>query len=105
MSDLAGFWVHTATVETLLGAGAYGDQFAAPVTVPCFAEAARKVVRQTSGEQVVSESTVYCDVSYAALFLTDSKVTVSGATARVIRTNTNDSAGLQLPDHVVVNLT
>lgn len=118
MSDLDGFWVHTATVETYQGAGAYGDLFAAPVTITCFADDARRVVRNASGEQVVSESTLYTDASNAALFTTDTRVTIwpDGVNttdsddlapprpSRVIKANANDSGPLGLPDHVAVTL-
>lgn len=98
------FTIHTVTVETLTGAGAYGDVFAAPVTVTGFMDGTRRLVRDKSGQQVVSESTFFTAISNAALFTTDTKVTVAGVVSRVIKANVNDSGALDLPDHVAVNL-
>lgn len=102
--DMAGFYVHTATVETFQGAGAYGDVYAAPVTVSCFAEAKRRLVRAKDGEQVVSESSLYMSVADGAGFVPDSKVTVQGKVSYVITQNINDAPGLDLPEHAVVTL-
>lgn len=100
------FYVHTAIVEMFLGTSGYGvDMFAAPVTVDCFAADSRKLIRDASGEQVVSESTLYTYPTNAPLFVADSRVTVNGNVSRVIRTNLNDSGPLNLPDHVAVSLT
>ena len=110
MDDLDDFYIHKATVETYLGAGAYGDLFAAPVVLDpdtatgCFIEGKRKLVRNAAGEQVISETTLYTSTAHAALFTTDSKVTTDTITSRVITVNTNDSGPLDLPDHVAVNL-
>lgn len=110
--DMAEFYVHTATVETFLGSSGYGvDVFAAPVILDpdedngCFIDGTRKLVRGKDGEQVVSESTLYTYPSNAALFLADSRVTTGDGVSRVIKTNTNTSGDLDLPDHVAVSLT
>lgn len=104
MSDLDAFWVHTATIETFTGAGAYGDVFASPVTVSCFVDPSRRLIRNANGEQVVSESTLYTPVTNAALFTNDSRVTVNGVVARVVKVNTLTSGVLDLPDHTAINL-
>lgn len=104
------FYVHTAIVEPYLGANGYGeDMFGAPVVLAppngCFVDDSRKLVRSTSGTQVVSESTLYTFPGNAPLFPADARVTVNGNVSRVIKTNLNDSGGLGLPDHVAVSLT
>jgi len=114
-TDLDAFWVHSASVETLTGSGAYGDVFAAAVVIACFVDDSRKLIRNTMGQEVVSESTLYTSILNSALFTPDSKVTVLGdadndeltpaRAARVIKVNANDSGGLDLPDHVAVSLT
>lgn len=107
-SELAEFFVHTVTVETYQGVGSLGDVFAAPVTVAAFVEDTRRLVRDKNGEQVVSETTLYTYLTNAALFTTNSRVTVAGAparAARVIRQNANDGGPLDLPDHLAVALT
>jgi len=111
--DLDEFWVHTATVETFTGSGAYGDQFDEMVslspdnTIPngCFIDGKRSLVRNANGEQVVSSTTLYTAVANAPLFTPDSKVTIGGIVSRVIKVNANDSGSLGLPDHVAVSLT
>lgn len=50
---------HTVTVHPYLGTGAYGDVWGAPVVVrEVFVEDRRRLVRNQSGEELVSESTV-----------------------------------------------
>lgn len=98
------FYVHTAQVETWEGAGAYGDVYAAPVTVDCFAEDKIREVRSKDGQVVVSGSTLYMAVTDGALFVPDSRVTVDGRVSYVITQNTNDAPGLGLPDHAAITL-
>lgn len=105
MNDLDDFWVHTVTVEMFLGAGAYGDVYAAPVTVIGFMDGTRKIVRSATAEQVVSESTFYTYPITGPLFVPDSRVTQGSEVSYVIKNNTNDSGVLDLPDHAAINLT
>ncbi|WP_052684574.1 hypothetical protein [Lentzea aerocolonigenes] len=50
---------HTVTVHPYLGTGAYGDVWGNPVVVrEVFVEDRRRLVRNQSGEELVSESTV-----------------------------------------------
>ncbi|SDL17994.1 hypothetical protein SAMN04488074_109209 [Lentzea albidocapillata subsp. violacea] len=50
---------HTVTVRPYLGTGAYGDVWGDPVVVrEVFVEDRRRLVRNQSGEELVSESTV-----------------------------------------------
>lgn len=104
--DLSDLYVHTAAVEMFLGTNGYGeDTFAAPVTVVCFIDPGRKLVRGKDGEQVVSESTLATYPISAPLFVADSRVTVNGDESRVIKTKLAASGDLDLPDHVAVSLT
>lgn len=103
--ELAEFWVHTVSVEMFLGAGAYGDVYAAPVTVIGFMDGTRKLVRGANGAQVVSESSFYTYPITGPLFVPDSRVTQGTEVSYVIKNNTNDSGTMDLPDHAVVNLT
>lgn len=111
-SELDDFYVHTLTVETFTGTNGYGeDTFAAPfiITPPegCFIEPKRRLVRSSTGEQVISETTVYTYPANAALFKPGSRVTLDDPEnpARVITVSRFESGDLDLPDHVVVNLT
>jgi hypothetical protein len=98
------FTIHSVTVETFEASGAFGDVFADPVTVSGFMDGSRRLVRNATGEEVVSESTFFANVTYGPLFTPDSKVTFGSTVSRVINANTNDSGILDLPDHIAVNL-
>lgn len=97
------FFVHTVTVETFAGTGAYGDTYAAPATVPGFLEGKVQLVRDATGQQVTSQSTFYCTVTDGAKFTPDSRVT-AGRPTHVIAQNINDAPGLDLPDHAAIYL-
>ena len=105
MSELDDFYVHTVSVETKTGSGAYGDVYAAPVDVACWLEPKRRLVRNKDGQEVLSSSFLSCGVAEKAKFTPDSKVTHDGATAYVIGVNTLTSGALDLPDHLEIDLT
>ncbi|MBS0231722.1 MAG: hypothetical protein JSS52_11275 [Proteobacteria bacterium] len=105
MSDLDDMFVHTVIVETYEGTNGYGeDVFAAPVTVVGFLESADRLFRTANAEQETAESAFYTDPGNAPLFEVDSRVTVAGKPARVVRTGLFTSGELELPDHAVVLL-
>ena len=105
MGDLDGFYVHTVSVETKTGTGAYGDVYAAPVNVACWLEPKRRLVRNRDGQEILSSSFLSCPVTEASRFEPDSKVTHDGHTAYVIGVNTFTSGPLELPDHLEIDLT
>lgn len=78
------------TVQTLSGEGAYGQSFAAPVSTFCQLDARRKLVRNATGDEVVSETTLRLSpdldpgLNLEALFVPESLVSVRGRDARVI---------------------
>jgi hypothetical protein len=94
----------TVSVATRTGTGANGDIYAAPVDVECFLEDARHLVRSATGEQVVSESTVFADPDKAPKFTPGSKVTLPTRTALVILAKVN-AIGDPDVDHTAVSLT
>ncbi|MEU5847440.1 hypothetical protein [Saccharopolyspora shandongensis] len=49
---------HTITVQPYLGTGAYGEQLGDPDTVRAQVEDSRRLVRSTTGEELVSSTTV-----------------------------------------------
>ncbi|MCA1195130.1 hypothetical protein [Saccharopolyspora sp. 6V] len=77
------------TVEPYLGSGAYGDVFGDPVDHRAYVEDSRRLVRDDTGAEVVSETTVRTrpDVSAPP----GSRITVWPTTARerVARVITN----------------
>lgn len=106
MAEAAYWWVNQVQVETFTGGDRYGPRWADSVTVDCWVEAGAKEVRATTGEVVVSTTSIYGPLDQADLFTADSKVTVNGATARVLTLDRFDSGSLALGlDHFVANLT
>lgn len=98
------FFVHTVTVETKKGRNSNGDVFAPPVPVQgVLVDDSVKLVRDSTGDEVVSNTQIAGPLDIVPLFTVGSKVTTSTRTARVISVNSADVPGL--PQHVVVNLT
>lgn len=99
------WFIHTAVVETFRGESGYGvDLFSDPATDTGYLEGSSKLVRDATGQQVVSSSTWYTDSANASKYTADSKVTSGGRTARVVGVNTFQTP-LGLEDHVEVYLT
>lgn len=99
------FFVHTVVVETYGGSGAFGESYAAPVTVNCYADDGYHLVRNKVGEEVVSSAAVYAPLGDASLFTVDSRITVNTRTAYVISVNVREVGSLPVPAHVEVHLT
>lgn len=99
---LLSMWLqHTVTVEPYLGSGAFGDTYGAPVTVSCWVEASRKVVRDADGSEVVSGTTVYAQPGVTAP--ARSRVTLpDGRVTLVITVADRDSGALPLPSHTEI---
>lgn len=103
---MAEMYVHTATVEPFLGINGLGvDMFGPPASLPCFLDDTRHQIRSTTGETVISESTLYTYPTNAGSFTINARVTVGANVSRVMKVNVNDSGTLDLPDHVAVSLT
>ena len=103
MTDpLAAFWVHEVTVEHYAGPGPEGPTYAAAYNLPCFVDAKRRLVRSTTGEQVVSSVTVFAPPG-APLVPVGSRITLPGShgghQTRVITTSNADGGWLRTPDH------
>ena len=74
----------TVSVETYAGEGAYGPIYAEPVAVPCRVEATRRLVRNASGFEVVSESTLFVHPDDVATFTPESRLTFATRQSTVI---------------------
>lgn len=99
------WFIHTASVETFQGAGAYGDLFSPLVRDTGFLQGGIKLVRDQTGQQVVSSSQWYTDLANAAHYTPDSRFTdPDGKVSRVVGVNVNETP-LGLADHVEVYLT
>jgi len=89
----------TVTVSTRTGEGAYGPTYADPQTIRCAIDETRRLVRDTAGDQAVSEATltlhpasdvldpagqVVGRVDPLAVFTPESPVTIEGRASRVL---------------------
>lgn len=88
----------SVVVRTRTAEGSYGDTFSDPVSVPCIVDETRRVVRDTSGQQVVSEASLQLhprsrataedgtvtEADPAELFAPESEVTIFGRESRVL---------------------
>lgn len=87
---------HPVTVRRYEGTGPYGEVFGDPTTHRAFVEDRRRLVVSTSGEEVVSETTIYTDSNLSVPV--GSQVTVWRDTpheriARVITTSRYEHPG------------
>lgn len=105
-ADVADFYVHTASVQKFLGQSGYGvDQYAAAVSKVGFLDGSSKLIRDKTGQQVVSSASWFTDVADLDLYALDSLVSVNNVVnRRVIAVAFHDSGDLDLPDHLEVNL-
>lgn len=104
MADVPDYLLrHSVSVETYEGTAAYGDIYATAQPVKCFVDDARKVVRNTDGDEVVSESTIIARLADAPKLVEKSKVTLPGGRKSiVILKKDRDDGGLGAPQHVEV---
>lgn len=99
------WFIHSGVVETFEGAGAYGDTFAAKVTHKGFLMGGIKLVRDQSGQQVVSSAQWLTDPANASFYTPDSRFTdPSGRVSRVVGVNVNQTPS-GIADNVEVYLT
>lgn len=99
----ARFLVHTATVTPKTGESSTGPLFGSPVDVACLAEGKRRLVRNSNGDTVMADLTLYCEPGQADAIPVGSQVAALGRTATVLVSINHDSAGLGAPDHTEVN--
>lgn len=99
------FLLHQVEVSTMNGEGAYGTTYGAPLVVRGFLDDTRALVRNSQGDQVVSESRFYCDLDQGSTFTDDSKVLVNGRRSYVIRVSRGDIGGMAgMPEYLEVAL-
>lgn len=95
---------HQVTIRPLLGEGPFGPAFGDPVTVRCFVDERRRLVRGPTGSEVVSEATVYalpgtvCPVGSMVML-------PSGREASALAVGDHDGGGLPTPDHMEIAVT
>lgn len=105
MDPLDELYMNTVTVETYQGGGAYGDTWGeVSEPVRCLVDATRRLVRDTHGEEVVSEATIFMPFGTAELFPPGSRVHLEDRIAVVIARKRRDGAALDLPSHAEVTV-
>lgn len=90
-------------VERYAGDSAYGPLHDAATTVDCFIEEGRKLVRTAGGDEVVSETRLFCPIDTPDI-PAESQVTVRGRATKVLASKRHDGGGLPTPDHLEVVL-
>ncbi|MGW1679390.1 hypothetical protein [Saccharopolyspora sp. NPDC002376] len=91
----------TVTIEPYEGTGAYGPVYGPAVQVRAVVDAARRLVRNAEGAEVVSETTLYVPLSTVAP--AGSRVTLANGTrSTVIDAKTRDGGRLPVPSHLEV---
>lgn len=106
MADELGlFWVHETQVRTYEGSGPFGETYTDPQDVPCFIDSTRKLVRDQTGREVVSEATIQGPIAHGAKFTPESLTTIDGRERTVITAANHYSGALDLPDHFEVTTT
>lgn len=94
--------VHTVSVEAYEGSGAYGDIFGTAYDLPCYVEQERKLIRSSTGEEVVSSTQVYCNPGEPIPL--GSKVTWNGRTSLVLGVGDYEDGGLTGLAHREIDL-
>jgi hypothetical protein len=107
VDPLAKHWGHVVTVKRLTGDGAYGPVLASPTIESAAIDDTSRMVRDASGAEVVSSTTVALPKGTAYIPV-GSEVTLppshGGRTARVAAVQVADGGGLPTPDHLAINL-
>lgn len=108
MDPLAAWWRHTVQVERLDGTGAYGDVYLTATAALCAIDDRRRMVRDATGTETVSETTILLPLTTADVPL-GSRVTLpashGGRTATVLAVSRHDSGGMPTPNHLELALT
>lgn len=104
---LAAWWVHDTTVERLTGQGPSGPTYAAGETLKGFCDAKTRLVRNATGSEVTSSTTVYYPPGTPFIkpgsYITMPPV-LGSRRAKVIGCQVHDAGTLPTPNHVEVTL-
>lgn len=104
MVGISALFTMTATTQPYLGAGPGGDLYGPGVTVKGFLDDGVVLERTAQGEQLVSRTKFYCDLSHAASFTPESRVVVNGRPWQVEAVRLRDATGFGGPSHLEVDL-
>lgn len=99
------YLVHQVTVEPYTGTGAYGDVYDTPRTRACLVDEKRQLARNSDGDEVISEATLYLRRAHVPDFAPGSLVTLpTGRTATVITAADRSDGGLGAWQHLEVTV-
>ena len=101
---LTAWFTTPVTVTPYEGESAYGATYGAEQTVMMRVNDGRKLVRNSAGDEVVSETTLYGPLEAAAAFAPESVVTVDGRPSRVITIARRRGRVSNVLDHVEVTV-
>lgn len=104
--DLPELWMqHSAALEVYLGTDGFGNPAYDPTfTMVCFQDDKRRLVRGPTGDEVVSETTLYAQLGPS--ITVNSRVTLAdGRVARVLQVLARDGGDLPTPSHLEIILT
>lgn len=94
---------HQVTVEPFVEQGPFEPVYGVPGTVRCFVAEKRRLVRDATGVEVVSETTVFMPLD--TVCPPESRITLpSGRITFAITDAHQDGGGLATPDHLEVAL-
>jgi hypothetical protein len=97
------YLVHQVTVEPYTGTGSYGDVYDTPRTRACLVDEKRQLVRNTDGDEVISEATLYLRRTHLQDFEPGSRVTLpTGRRSTVIVAADRSDGGLGAWQHLEV---
>lgn len=104
---LGGWWRHEIRLEEFLEDDSWGSGYGPARTEHAAIDATTRLVRDSSGKEVVSTTTVALPAT-AGYVPPGSRVTLpaghGGRTATVIACQVADGGGLPTPDHVALHL-
>ena len=103
---MLGQWlVHSASVETYLGAGPRGDTYAAAVSVPGLLDDGLIRQQNAQGEQLVESTRFYTTLAYIDVVTVKSRVTVNGHNGIVTRIRRREAGSMfAAVEHLEVEL-
>lgn len=101
---LVKLWVHLVTVAPRTGDGPTGRTYGTPYELPCWLDDRVRLVLASTGEQIISPSTVYGPSTCPDIPPGSRISRPSGREMTVIAAQRHDSGQLGLPDHVEISL-
>lgn len=94
--------VHTVLIEPAEGEGPFGAEYGEQITVRCFIDDKRRMVRAATGAETVSETTLFMPLDTNCP--TGSRVTVNDRLTTVLASSRMDGGNLPVPHHLEVAL-